>query len=112
MSPDSYYRPTQRLLLSYSVLMPILNLTKAPTDPVARVMWLDGVMEAVKSELDEQYERAYYGARVQGRFDAAVQAGKASKSKALAYCRRQNEKMGRPMRWGDGRDPSSTNFSG
>lgn len=91
---------------------PILNLADAPTDPIERIMWLDGVNKAVARELDTAFEEAYYNARIEGRFEAAVEAGHASRKRALAWTRARNQAQGRPLRWGDGADPSSTAYRG
>ena len=92
--------------------MSILNLNAAPKDAIERIIWLDGVQEQVRRELEAEYQKAYFEARVTRRFDAAVRAGKASKKRALAWTRRQNEATGRTVRWGDGQDPSSTAYEG
>jgi hypothetical protein len=89
----------------------ILNTADLPADPIEQIIWLDGVKEAVEVELDALYEEAYYEARKTGRFAAALQVGRASKKRALAWTRRANEKRGRSIRWGDGADPTSTAYS-
>jgi hypothetical protein len=106
---------TRRISTSfpYTVVMPmILDLSAAPDDPLERLLWLSGVMEETKLELDKAYAECYFEARLTGRFDAAVGLGLHSKSTALRFCRRENSARGRAVRWADGRDPSSTAYSG
>ena len=91
--------------------MGILNL-RLPSDPVERVGYLSGVMDAVHEELDEAFGRAYYEARLQRRFDAALGFKAHSKTRALSLCRAANERLGRPTRWGDRIDPSSSAYAG
>lgn len=91
---------------------PILNLSDMPHDPIERIMWLSGVQEQVEKELDAAFGAAYYTARLQRRLDTAVSAGPHARKKVLAYTRRENQKRGRSVRWGDGADPTSTAFKG
>lgn len=81
----------------------ILNLDEAPQDPVQRIVWLDGVLAAVRKELNHALEDAYFEARVQGVFDVALRNGAASTKRALAYTRHGNEARGRVVKaWNDG----------
>lgn len=80
----------------------ILNLD-LPADPVERIMYLSGVMRAVRLELEAEYQQAYFEARVRGQFDAALALRYHSEKRALAWTRAENEARGRMMRWGDGR---------
>jgi hypothetical protein len=91
---------------------PILNLEAAPTDPIERVMWLSGVMEQAKAELDLAFASAYFEARLQQRLDTAIKAGPYAKKRVLAYTRAENQRRGRAVRWGDGADPTSTAYTG
>jgi hypothetical protein len=50
----------------------LLDLSRAPDDPIERIVWLDGVMEQVRDELDEAFSEAYFWARFTGRLDAAL----------------------------------------
>jgi hypothetical protein len=90
----------------------ILNLDDAPESPIERLLWLSGVMEEVKRELDADFARTYYEARVSGAFDTALGLGLHSKKRALAFTRRENERRGRTVRWNDGIDPTSTAYAG
>lgn len=92
--------------------MAILDTHTMPKDPIEQIIWLDGVKEAVAKELEQHYEEAYFNARLTQRFAAALQVGRASKKRALAWTRSANEKRGRAVRWNDGVDPTSTNYSG
>lgn len=88
----------------------LLNLDEAPKDPIERLIWLAGVQEQVKRELDAEFEDAYFDARLQGRFDLAVTAGPYARKRALAFTRAANERRGRTVRWNDGADPTSTAY--
>lgn len=90
--------------------MPILNTEAMPADPVAQIVWLDGVREAVDSELDALYEEAYFRARLTNRFEDALAVGRSSRKRALAWTRRGNERRGRSVRWSDGADPTSSAY--
>jgi hypothetical protein len=66
-------------------------------------VWLDGVMQAVKDELDAANQKAYYDARVQGMFSEALDLRLHPKKRALAWTRHENEANGRSIwRWNDG----------
>jgi hypothetical protein len=81
----------------------ILNLDEAPNDPIQRIIWLDGVMAAVRKELNHALEDAYFEARVQGVFATALEHGAASQKRAVAWTRHGNEARGRVVkRWNDG----------
>jgi len=90
----------------------LLDLTTMPEDVVERVFWLDGVMAKVRDELAEAYADAYFQARLEGRFDAALRIGRTSRTKALKMTRSRNEASGRSIRWSDGADPTSTAYEG
>ena len=91
----------------------ILNLEAMPHDPLEQLLWLKGVKAAVARELDEAYAEAYFNARLQGRFDAALGFGIHGKKKALALTRAANTRKDRQVRWGDGIDPTSrTSYRG
>lgn len=90
--------------------MRLLDLSRAPEDPVERVFYLDGVMAKVRSELDDAYAETYFEARMQGRFDAALRVGRTSRTRALRWTRKVNAASGRPVRWSDGADPTSTAY--
>lgn len=90
----------------------ILNLDEAPKDPIERVLWLSGVNEQVRKELDDAFAEAYFEARLQRRLDSALAAGPYAKKRVLAYTRHENQRRGRTVRWGDGLDSTSTAYSG
>lgn len=80
----------------------ILNLDDAPTPPIHRLMWLSGVMDAVKEELDAAFQEAYFDARFQGLMSQAVSLHLHARKKAYAFTRAENEARGRVVRrWPD-----------
>lgn len=81
----------------------ILDLSSAPTDPIERLIWLGGVMDQVRSELDDAFGEAYFWARFTGRMDSALALGLHSRKRVMAFTRRMNNARGRQIRWGDGR---------
>lgn len=81
----------------------LLDLSGAPAEPIERLMWLSGVMDKAKAELDREFASTYFQARFQGQLDAALSLGLHSRKKVLAYTRKANEAAGRMVRWGDGR---------
>jgi predicted alternative tryptophan synthase beta-subunit len=85
----------------------ILNLADAPTDPIRRIVWLSGVVEAVTAELDNEFAATYYEARLEGALPAAVAAGPHAMKRVLRYTRQENDRRGRSVRWNDGLDPAS-----
>lgn len=91
---------------------PLLNLNDAPEDPIERIMWLTGVKEQATAELDAAFGAAYFAARLEHRLDTAIKAGPFARKRVLAYTRKENQKRGRTIRWGDGADPTSTAYSG
>lgn len=88
----------------------LLNMEDAPEDPIERIMWLSGVKQQANAELDDALGAAYFSARLQRRLDTAVAAGPYARKRVLALTRRENEKRGRTVRWGDGADPTSTAY--
>jgi len=85
----------------------ILDLSRAPEDPVERVFWLSGVLAKAEGELTEALADAYFEARLQGRFESALRCGPVSRTRALKMTRRVNEQSGRSVRWADRLDPTS-----
>lgn len=83
--------------------MAILNLEQAPDDPIQRLAWLGGVMDAVRNELDAEFQEAYFWARWTGRLDEALHLNLHSRKRILAWTRAENEARGRMIRWGDRR---------
>lgn len=80
-----------------------IDFTEAPEDPIERLMWLSGARASFEAQVNAQWQRAYFEARQQGRFDSALDLGYHSEKRALAWTRAENEARGRMMRWGDGR---------
>jgi hypothetical protein len=81
----------------------ILNLHGAPTDPIERLIWLGGVMEQVRTELDDAFAEAYFWSRFTGRLESALDLHLHSRKRIMQYTRRMNNMRGRQIRWGDGR---------
>lgn len=85
----------------------ILDLTDKPEDPIKAILWLTGVLEKAKSELDEAYAEEYAKTRMDNTFEHALKVGPYSRRRALALTRRWNNERGRMIHWNDFRDPSS-----
>jgi len=81
----------------------ILDLGGLPTDALERLIWLDGVLDQVHTELDPEWARAYFDARLQGRLDEALALELHSRKRVMAWTRHHNEATGRLIRWNDGR---------
>lgn len=82
--------------------MSILDLSDKPDDAIEAIIWLSGVMEQAREELDEALAEAYYEARLTGRLEYALGLKRHSRKRVLAYTRRVNNARGRGLRWGDG----------
>lgn len=81
----------------------MLNLDDMPTTPIERLLWLSGVAEQVKKELDAAWQSAYFEARFQGALDTAESLALHSHKRIMAWTRAENEARGRMIRWNDGR---------
>jgi hypothetical protein len=80
----------------------ILDFTQAPATPIERLMWLSGVMDQAKTELNAEYQRTYFEARSQGMLKSAVDLGIHSRKTVLAFTRHENNARGRIIRrWDD-----------
>lgn len=80
-----------------------IDFDDAPHDPIERLMWLSGARQAFQAQVEAQWRIAYFEARQQGQFDAALALRYHSAKRALAWTRAENEARGRTWRWGDGR---------
>lgn len=80
----------------------VIDFSAAPHDPIERLVWLSGAKEAFDSQVETMWRQAYFDARLSGRFQAALDLRLHSHKKALALTRAENERRGRPLRWGDG----------
>jgi hypothetical protein len=80
----------------------LVDFSDAPDDPIERLLWLSGVREQAQIELDREYQKAYFNARIQHRFGVALDLHLHSQKRALAFTRHENELRGRPVKWGDG----------
>lgn len=91
---------------------PILDLSRAPKDPVERIVYLDTVLAKAREEVEDALAQAYFEARLEGRMATAVVYGVSSMKRALMFTRRVNQQRGRAVRWNDGLDPTSTRYAG
>jgi len=84
--------------------MPVLpiDFSEMPHDPIKKLVWLSGAKEAFDTQVNAQWQTAYYEARLTGRFQRALNLKLHSKKKALAFTRAENERRGRATHWGDG----------
>jgi len=78
-----------------------IDFSEAPADALQRLVWLSGAKAAFDAQVDALWQRSYFEARLTGRFEAALGLHLHSKKRALAFTRAENERRGRPMRWGD-----------
>lgn len=81
----------------------LLDLSSAPDEPWRRLIWLSGVNEQVRAELDSEYRRIYFDLRLEGRLDEAINYEAHSYKRIMAFTRAENEARGRQVRWGDRR---------
>jgi hypothetical protein len=81
----------------------ILNLDGMPDDAIERLVWLNGVMKQVVRELEPEWQNAYFEARLTQRLDQAEGLGYHSHKRVMQFTRRENERRGRLVRWGDKR---------
>lgn len=83
--------------------MTYIDLSSAPDSPVERLAWLSGLDQALRKEVNDAWQEAYYEARLQGMFDEALALHLHSKKRALAWTRHENEARGRAVaHWRDG----------
>lgn len=80
----------------------LIDFSNAPHDPIERLIWLGGAKEAFDIQMAAEWQKAYFEARLTGRFPAALDLHLHSRKRALAFTRSANEGRGRSMRWGDG----------
>jgi hypothetical protein len=82
--------------------MPLLDLSDAPEHPLERLLWLTGVMTQAKTELNAEFQSAYFTARCEGMLKPAVDLSIHSRKQILAFTRHENERLGRQVRrWDD-----------
>lgn len=89
--------------MSTTLFQVILNLDPLPDDAIERLLWLSGVAEQVRTELDIAWRQAYFEARFTGRLEEAERLALHSHKRVMAWTRAENEARGRMIRWGDGR---------
>lgn len=81
----------------------LLDLSDAPEEPLRRLIWLSGVKEQVRTELDAEYQCIYFTMRMEGTLDHAIDLGEHSLTQIMAFTRNENEARGRQVRWNDRR---------
>lgn len=79
----------------------LIDFSDAPDDPLERLVWLSGAKEKFDTEVNAQWQRAYFQARQTGRLDAALALGFHRNKRVMAWTRAENERTGRQWRWGD-----------
>jgi hypothetical protein len=79
-----------------------IDFSEAPYDPIERLAWLSGAKAAFDTQTNALWQETYFEARLTGRFQPALDLRLHSKKRALAFTRAENERRGRPMKWGDG----------
>lgn len=89
------------------ISMSLLRL-RIPNDHVDAVRYLDQVQCEVIEEIDAARASVYFDSRLEGRFEQTLQAGTTSRKRALRMVRGLNNRMGRPIRWRDDLDRSSS----
>lgn len=83
--------------------MNYIDFSSAPEAPIARLIWMGGLRQAVLAEIEAEFQRTYFDARLQGMLDTALSLNLHPKKKVLAWTRHENEARGRVVaRWGDG----------
>jgi hypothetical protein len=87
--------------------MDILDLSNAPDDNLERMIWLSGVEKKVSSELQAERERLVFEIRLQEQLPALLEMALYPPTTLLRWCRAENERRGRPIRWGDRLDRKS-----
>lgn len=98
-----YTRHTRTLPLRGMVYHMYLDLSSAPSDPIERLVWLSGLDQAVRKEINAAWQETYFEARLKGMFDTALNLNLHPRKKALAWTRHENEALGRAVsRWNDG----------
>lgn len=76
-----------------------VSLGDLPKDPIARIEALADVERALLDAVEQEYQRAYFDARLAGRMDEAFALKVHPKKMALAFTRAENEARGRSVRW-------------
>jgi hypothetical protein len=83
--------------------MNLIDFSSAPDTPIERLVWMGGLRQAVLAEIEAEFQRTYFEARLQGMMESALDLKLHPKKKAVAWTRHENEARGRVVaRWGDG----------
>lgn len=72
------------------------------SDPLERIAWLRQERERILAEIDEEFAKSYFRARLQGQIEQAIEIGPYSKKVVLKMTRQQNALRGTQIRWRDG----------
>lgn len=80
----------------------VIDFSNAPHDAIERLIWLSGAKAAFDAKVEAEWKAAYFDARLSGRFKSALDLGLHSRKRVLAFTRAENERRGRPLKWGDG----------
>lgn len=83
--------------------MNYIDFSEAPDNPVERLVWLSGLDQALRKEINAAWQNAYFDARQQGMLGKAIDLGLHARKRILAWTRHENEARGRVItRWRDG----------
>jgi hypothetical protein len=74
------------------------RLPEGPSDPLQRIAWL----RELELLIDQEYDSSYFQARMQQQIQHAIGLGIHSRKSIMHRTRRENERRGRVIRWGDG----------
>lgn len=81
----------------------LIDMSEAPENPVERLVWLDGIDQVLRREVNRAWQEAYFRARLEGVFDRALDLHLHTPRRAVAWTRHENEARGRVItRWNDG----------
>lgn len=92
--------------------MPKTTDNLLPEDPIAALRVLAGQRAEANDRFVTSMTTYLVEARIQHRFEDAVEACGMSRTAALKLTREWNEKGGRSIRWSDGLDPVNSSFGG
>jgi hypothetical protein len=82
--------------------MNYIDFSTAPTDPIQRLAWMGGLNQALRTEVEAEFQRTYFEARIQGTLGPAIDLKLHSKKRVVAMTRHENEARGRAVsNWGD-----------
>ena len=83
--------------------MNYIDFSSAPDNPIERLVWLSGLDQALRKEINAAWQEAYFDARVQGMLPEALDLRFHATKRVMAWTRHENEARGRVItRWRDG----------